>query len=397
LEVNTQAPFTWNTTFTDSSCRWGESPESKRRAEDTERCLPEAQRSTFAAEITLEEGNVVRKGQLLKGRMTVRATTDGSTTMSDISVNLRTVQRYHWAQAHAAAGGDTEFYNATSGVCQQWIGAQTMLDAESDAFASVFDENEDGWKVRSFELLSSKTAKSITPPVRPYFDFDFELQVPHDTPVDFASYYNRDENLLDFHLTVLYSPDVAKCIDPSTFKLAEAEDEMSTVDDAAKTEEGLWDTYTRVGKPKDSTSTWHRRLTLQATVPIIVVRDAPPMSVAHYLTPGALAPVIRSGAQAEMPASFPVAQPVFTVEALVNTSARLMQPGTTDPVLRRQQRMNMTRLRRKYPDPTRDYRGGEFAGVLWKKKIVAEERGIWPVRAEVVDGGDSQQPFSVSL
>jgi hypothetical protein len=62
LEVNTQAPFTWNTTFTDISCSWEESPESKKRAEDMKRCLPEAQRSTFAAEITLEEGNVVRKG-----------------------------------------------------------------------------------------------------------------------------------------------------------------------------------------------------------------------------------------------------------------------------------------------------------------------------------------------
>jgi hypothetical protein len=124
-------------------------------------------------------------------------------------------------------------------------------------------------------------------------------------------------------------------------------------------------------------------------------------AVAHYLTPGALAPIIRSGAQAEMPASFPVAQPVFTVEALFNTSARLMQPGTTDPVLRRQQLMDMNMTwwdtGRKYPDPTRDYRGGEFAGVLWKKKIVAEERGIWPVRAEVVDGEDSQQPLSVLL
>jgi hypothetical protein len=61
-EVNVQAPFTWNTTFKDSSCRSAESPMSKKRAEDMEKCLPEAQRSTFAAEITLEEGNVVRKG-----------------------------------------------------------------------------------------------------------------------------------------------------------------------------------------------------------------------------------------------------------------------------------------------------------------------------------------------
>jgi hypothetical protein len=335
-------------------------------------------------------------GRPLKGRVTVRAITDGSTTMSDISANLRTLQRYHWAQAHAAAGSDTEFYNVTSGVCQQWTSRRT-LDAESNTFASIFDENDEDRKPRNAPVPPSRRSGNIVPPVRPYFNFDFELQVPHDTPVDFASYYNRDENLLNFHLTVLYSPDIAKCIDPGTFKPLEAEDETSTADDAAKTEEGLWDTYTRIGKPKDSTSTWQRSLTLRATVPIIVVRDAPPMPVAHYLTPDALAPVIRSGAQTEMPASFPVAQPVFTVEALVNTSARLMQPGTTDPVLWHQQFMNMTRLHRKYPDPTRDYRGGDFAGVLWKKKIVAEERGIWPVRTEVVDGGDSQQPFSVSL
>ncbi|KAJ7933832.1 hypothetical protein B0H13DRAFT_683881 [Mycena leptocephala] len=397
-EVAALAPFTWNTTFTVSKCDWsrGDSPASKKRANNMERCLPEAQRSTFAAEITLEEGNVVRKGRPLKGRMTVRAIKDGSTTMSDISVGIRTVRRHHWAQAHAAAGGDAEFYNATSGVCQQSTGGQT-LDTGSDRFTSVFDEDEDGWKVRRLGL-ESKTARSIiTPPARQYFDFDFELQVPHDTPVDFASYYNSDENLLNFRLTVLYSPDVAKCIDPVTFKLVEAKDEISTVDDAAKIEEGLWDSFTRVGKPKDSTSALRRRLTLQARVPIIVVGDAPPVrAVAHYLTPDAPAPVICNGAQADPSLLFPVAQPVFTVEALANTSARLMQPGSTDPVQVSQQFMNMTRFNKKYPDPAQDYRPGEFAGLLWKKKIVAEERGIWPVRTEVVDGGDSQKPLSVS-
>ncbi|KAJ7931704.1 hypothetical protein B0H13DRAFT_831225 [Mycena leptocephala] len=288
LEVNTQPLFTWNTTFTDSSCRWGESLESKRRAEDTERCLPEAQRSTFAAEITLEEGNVVRKGmhfpisamilnliarssgQSLKGRMTVRATTDGSTTMSDISVGVRTVPRYHWAQAHAAAGGDTEFYNATSGVCRQWSSTGKMLDA-NDVFVSVFDEN-DGWTAQNTPKWSPSSFAYVTvTPMRPYFDFDFELQVPHDTPVDLASYYNNDENFLYFYLTALYSPEVANCIYPGWPKPTDAEDELSTVDDTAKTEEELWDPYARVGK---STPGWQRTLTLQATVPIIVVGDA---------------------------------------------------------------------------------------------------------------------------
>jgi hypothetical protein len=327
-------------------------------------------------------------GQSLKGRMTVRATKDGSTTMSDISVNLRTVQRYHWAQAHAAAGGDTEFYNATS-VCQQWTTGH-MLDA-NDIFVSVFDEN-DGWTAQSsaeWPSASRTFARGTATPVRPYFDFDFEFQVPHGTPVDFASYYNSDENLLDFHLTVLYSPDVAKCIHPSSLRPTDAEDELSTVDDDAKTEEELWGPYHHVGKDNNLIYAWQRTLTLQATVPIIVVGDASSaraVAHAHYLTPGVPAPVLRAGAEAEMPSLFPVAQPVFTVEALVNTSARLL--GTTDPVPW-YERFLMTW--------SEDYRGGEFTGLLWKKKIVAEERGIWPVRTEVVDERDVQQPFSVSL
>jgi hypothetical protein len=87
-----------------------------------------------------------------------------------------------------------------------------------------------------------------------------------------------------------------------------------------------------------------------------------------------------------MPGSFPVAQPVFAVEALVNTSARLL--GATGPVRWYQRSLNMTW--------SEDYREGGFAGLLWKKKIVAKERGIWPVPTEVVDG-DGQQPFSASL
>jgi hypothetical protein len=313
--------------------------------------------------------------------------------MSDIGVNIRTVQWHHWAHAHAAAGGDTEFYNATSGICQQWTATQT-LEAESDTFASVFDENDDNRMAQNLAPF----AQSTVTPLRPYFDFDFELQIPHDTPVDFASYYNNVENILNFDLTLFYSSEIAECIYPGRIKSTDAEDELSTVDDAAKTEEGLRDTYTRVEKAQDSTSTWQRRLTLQATVPIIVVSDAPParaVAHAHYLTPGVPAPVLRGGAQVEMPASFPVAQPVFTVEALVNTTARLMQPGTTDPAHWHQRLWDIT-WRMLLPDPTRDYRGGEFVGLLWKNRIVAEERGIWPVPTEVVDGGDGQQPFSVA-
>ncbi|KAJ7696432.1 hypothetical protein B0H17DRAFT_398290 [Mycena rosella] len=59
-----QAPFTWNATFAEwSTSRCGDdSPEEKKRADELERCLPEAQRSAFVAEVTLESGNVVTKG-----------------------------------------------------------------------------------------------------------------------------------------------------------------------------------------------------------------------------------------------------------------------------------------------------------------------------------------------
>lgn len=67
-----QTPFTWNGTFVDdnynSKCR-DDSPQSKKRAEDFEKCLPEAQRSSFVAEITLEEGNVVQRGMHLLARL----------------------------------------------------------------------------------------------------------------------------------------------------------------------------------------------------------------------------------------------------------------------------------------------------------------------------------------
>ncbi|KAJ7307009.1 hypothetical protein DFH08DRAFT_1088667 [Mycena albidolilacea] len=382
-----QAPFTRRTAFENPDCKRDDSPASKKRAEDLERCLPASQRSAFIAEIHLEEGNVVHQGQPLKGRVTVRNIKDGSTAISSISVRLQTRRGDHWAQAHADAGGDTDFYNATSGLCQ--FNVHQALNAESTYTEHIFAENDDEDGIYRYRSPRSSAHKSITA-AHPYFDF--ELQIPHETPVDFASYYTAIGNHLYFDLTILYSLDVAKCINPDS----ELPEEEPTIDDATKTEEGLWDSYTRVGQPLQSTSHYWRSMTLQAEVAIIVVDGVPPAHpVEHYLSPGALAPVLRSGAQAQTPDVFPVAQPIFTEEALANTTARLMQVGSTDPFQRHQQFMNMTRLRWRDPHPTKDYHGGNYAGLLWKKKIVAEERGILPV----VGGGElglreGQQPFS---
>jgi hypothetical protein len=106
----------------------------------------------------------------------------------------------------------------------------------------IFAENDNEDRVYRSPNPQLSVNKPITPE-HPYFDF--ELQIPLDTSVDFTSYYTTIENHLHFDLTVLYSLDIAKCIKPNS-KLPEEE---PTIDDAAKTEEGLWDSYTRVGQP----------------------------------------------------------------------------------------------------------------------------------------------------
>ncbi|KAJ6581822.1 hypothetical protein B0H19DRAFT_1251986 [Mycena capillaripes] len=386
-----RAPVSWNITFADFACDWErDSPLLKKGAEDLERCLPEAERSVFVAEITLEDGTVVKKGRPLKGRVTVHSISDGSTTMSDIHVHLAALTSNHWAQAQAA--GDVRFFNATSAACQQSSDTQA-LDPESTNSAFVFEEKEKDDRLPRRIQMYSMTKTSPISPAHPHFDF--ELEVQSEAPVDFVSYYATIQNILQVRLTVLYSPDVVKCMDPDSVEQPEKEN----VDDAARTEEGLWDTFTRVGKPIRSESEWKLKrstsLYIQATVPVTVVGSTSPVrAVVHYLTPGAAAPVLQSGAQTEIPASFPVAQPVYTVEAPADISARLLQPGSSDPY---QPRVHFGSSNQMYPDPSQDYRGGNYAGLLWKKKTVAERRGILPLRTNIVDEEDSQKVFSGGL
>ncbi|KAJ7656268.1 hypothetical protein DFH06DRAFT_468657 [Mycena polygramma] len=341
-------------------------------------------------EITLQEGNVVQAGQSLKGRVAVRQIKDGSTVMSDISISLEILTRNRWAQAEALAGGDTKLQNVTHGVCAQSSG--DSLDTEARHFLHIFNEKEDDWMLHNTGIKAY--ADGTLTPAQPYLDF--ELHIPRETPVDFASYYSNPENYLHFRLAVMYSPEIAQCVWPGMVDLSEEE---TIGDDAVKMEEGLWNSYTPVGAPIGSSSAiWGRAVILHALVPITVVSGVPASrDIAHYLEPGSPAPVLRSGVHTDMPVSFPVVEPVLTMEALANTSPRLMQPGTTDPAQRRAQFRNISRSWSSNPDPTRDYRGGDFAGLLWKKKMVAEQRGILSLPSEAVDSdGDAQKSFLAS-
>ncbi|KAJ7322829.1 hypothetical protein DFH08DRAFT_888012 [Mycena albidolilacea] len=382
-QVNSpQTPFTWNGTFVDAryKCR-GDSPQWKKYNEDFEKCLPEAQRSSFVAEITLEEGNVVQRGKPLRGRVTVHSVKEGLTAMSDISISIRTRTNDHWALAHATAGGDAQFFNTTPGHCSSNGANPKMLNTEE---ASSFLVK--GYS--SSQTMRCTSSSVLTRPIsRAHPHFDFEINIPHDTLVDFTSYYGASKNLIHISLNVVYSPNVAKCISPYSRKWAGGEDVSS--DDAARAEDGMWDMYTLIGEP--AILAWERQMTLDATVPITVVdRAAPAFSFAHYLTPGVPAPVLRSGMQLNMPDSFPAAAPVITVEDLAGTSARLLDHVTINSGNRNA--INITEMFKNYP--SKDYRGGPFAGVLWRKKMIAEERGILPQGTEVEEEGDSQKPFS---
>ncbi|KAJ7716143.1 hypothetical protein B0H16DRAFT_1801813 [Mycena metata] len=376
-----QAPLSHNVQLAHSACK-NDHPSSKKRAESLENCLPEAERSVFVAELTLNDGNIVQQGGTLKGRVTVRSVKQGLTTMSRVSVSLRSRRRDHWALAQAAASDDAEFINACQGHRNDRV-----LDAESERFAHVFQERDENQQLHSLGRFQQASASQEISSGQSSFTFDFDFEVPREIPVDFDSYYRSSEASLSIDLTTLYPLDIVKGRSKSGQR---RQDGRGT----------LGPTHP-VGKPLPDRSLWDRTLDVQAKVPITVVSGGPAHPVVHYLAPGARTSVLRSGPQAEKVVSFPIAQPVFNVEAPANTSARLMQSGSTNPMLMNQQFLNISsrRSRRDYPNPTKDYRGGSFAGVLWKKKVVAEERGLWPLPNEINNGGDAQQqqPFVVEV
>ncbi|KAJ6545418.1 hypothetical protein B0H19DRAFT_1238291 [Mycena capillaripes] len=376
----TKMPSSWNATFKD--------PCNELQDRELDRCLPKDERSEFVAEVTLDEGNVVQKGSLLKGRVTVHSTR-GSTTVSGISAGVWTAYRDHWAQTLAAAAGDAGFVEATSFSqqrCRTALGGRP-LNADSPSYAQIFAGPSEfpEWRFPPVMLVSSDDTRDNTfTPEHPHFDFEF--LVPNDGPVDFASYYSSAENQLLLNLDVLYAPEVADCL-----KKPQPRPPRTAADEAAATEERLWDSSTRVGHPVDFAKrkpppkSRRCEMTLVATVPIILVGSAirTGSPVAHYLTTGLPTPVIRSGSEIEV-AEFPLAESVVYDEPVGDTFARLLAPHPGPGKWK------------DIPDPSKGYRWGHYAGLLWKKKVVAEERGILKqLRPEGVEPDrEAQQPWS---
>ncbi|KAJ7732975.1 hypothetical protein B0H16DRAFT_1580230 [Mycena metata] len=361
----TKMPFSWNATFKD--------PCAQRQDRELDRCLPKDERSEFVAAVTLDEGNVVEKGNLLKGRVTVHSTR-GSTTVSGISAGVWTGYRDHWAQALATAAGDADFVGATSFSqqrCRTALGGRP-LNADSPSYAQIFAEPSESprWRFPPVMLVSSDDSQKNTfTPEQPHFDFEFQVQNHH--PVNFASYYSSAENQLLLNLDVVYAPEVADCL-----KKPQPRPQTTAADEAAAVEERLWDSSTRVAHPADFTERKPPKskrcmMSLVATVPLTLVGSAIPTDdpVAHYLTPGLPAPVIRSGLGIEV-VEFPLASPVAHDEPVGDTISRLLEPH------HQSSRYQGFRRWEDIPDPSKGYRRRDYAGLLWKKKAVAEERGI---------------------
>jgi hypothetical protein len=156
----------------------------------------------------------------------------------------------------------------------------------------------------------------------------------------------------------------------------------ATLADAEVTEEDLWNAYTPVGGQP-------RRLYLQAdtTIPLVSDAESPSFPVEHYLTPGARAPVLRAAAShvdiATFP--FPTAQPVITEEPFNTTAARLLL-GFSDSYHTSLE--NPSKFYLKYRT------WGAYVGLLWRKKVVAEERGIIIPAPQSRDTTLQQQPFA---
>ncbi|KAJ7695017.1 hypothetical protein B0H17DRAFT_438949 [Mycena rosella] len=409
-----RVPVTWNVTFTEDKPQEVDLPSAKKESANMQRCLPEELRSVFVAEVTLYEGNSIRPGmcnflfcsmhepdhlavlgQMLRGKVTVHAT-PGSTTMSDLEITLMTTTDHHWATAQATTGGDDEF-----GLFSRRLGRHSTGRSVNDSYihAHLFKEKDDDSEYS--RLLFSDmypSHHSRLTATKPYFDF--EIQVPQTVVPDFSAFYGSVENFLGLQLKVSYSRDAEICIRGVDACGIDAVDDESTADDLEKTEDGLWDPYTRVGQPPIAQTNWARILFLTGQVRINVLGDMSTQRVDHYLKSGLPSPVILASQEDIV---FPPAHPVTIVEPIANTSARLMDPeGTFDPFQSSLNSHNRTRRRlahkHRFHDPLSRHGWGNYVGLLWKKKVVAMERGILPLEVAQAsqDETNGQHSFVVA-
>ncbi|KAF8162188.1 hypothetical protein K438DRAFT_1858946 [Mycena galopus ATCC 62051] len=363
-------------------------PETKEMLVLREKCLPESLRASFIAEVTLEEGYVVQRGKPLRGRVTVHAT-NGSTQMSDISLAFYDADRPSWAIEHAKTNGDPDFYKY---LCP-YSTISGIISADSSYY--LFDEENPRHRVSNI-----RSARGSLMAAKPFLDF--ELPIPTTAVPSSSSYYRTTMGALYLDLAVVYPRHVADCIQG----VGKAKNANDDVDIMLQTEDRLWDSYTAVGalissEPEpEPERLWERTLHFQATMALDVLGDLSEQQMDHYLTPGQPSPILLTSPPPDDMA-FSFMRPVITEEPVANTSARLMRSkGTFDPY---QYERYFDDYDYEWPEPAPDpaahYNRGSYVGLLWKKKVVAEEKGIVPktsTRQDQINDGESQRVFYVA-
>ncbi|KAF7369541.1 hypothetical protein MVEN_00284000 [Mycena venus] len=374
-------PFSWNSTFLmhHETCM-ADLPQTKEMLALREKCLPESLRSAFIAEVTLEDGYAVQRGKPLKGRVTVHAT-NGSTQMSDISLAFYNNHHTSWALEYATTGGDPDFYKL---LCQ-YPDVTEIISTDYSSY--LFNEERSRNAFYNSPPILSRSLTAGEP------SWDFELPIPTTAVPHFSSYYGTTVGALVLNLAVVYPRDVADCIRG----VEKANDDSDPEYIMLNAEEGLWDSYTPVVAPipSESERLWERTLYLQAVVPLNILGEISEQQMDHYLTPGQPSPTLLISPPPDRVA-FSIARPVTAEEPLANTSARLMpSKGTFNPY-HFEDNFDDYYNWRAAPDPAAHYNQGNYAGLLWKKKVVAEERGILPKTTQGEgNDDDSQHPFVV--
>lgn len=302
---------------------------------------------------------------MVRGRVTVHRLENGSTTAQQVSLSISSETNHHWAQEQATQGGDLDAFSPGSCFASQ---VYSEISKASYQYCRVFDKDCPfpmmDWDGTNGELS------------HPNDNFDFEVKVPEDHVRNFLTHYAERKTYLTVNLEVIHPSETRHCL----FGQEETADEecIEHDGDVDLVEEGLWDAWTPIwqSKPRCSFNKcgWRRpTYTVSAKIPITVVgasiskaSDSKLQPPIHYLEPGVQAPLILSNfppSTADL--EFPPSLPTFIVEAAEKTTQRmLVTPSTTS--------MRWTRFYSSSSDTSSEYNSGDYAGVLWRKKLLSE-------------------------
>jgi hypothetical protein len=293
-------------------------------------------------------------GDTIYGRVTVHRLFNGSSTAKTLSVDVRSEWNSHWAKAKAVSGaGQDNVGSFSQNSCFNAFTHGSEISATNCDHAYILggDREEDRCENERGRTYQHGRLSKEEP------HLDFAVKVDENNVRNFRAYYVAFETSLVLELGVLYAPEVQNCMFGREVRVA------PIVDGADLFEESLWDPYVPLDQ-RGSTSDEPTH-TLIARIPITVIgsqlsqanafTNSPPV---HYLTPGAPSPLML--ARPPVPGkdiAFPVFPPVITPESTANTTQRMLPTHNVDT-----------------PDPTQNYFLGAYAGLLWQKKIIMENR-----------------------